>query len=127
VTFDRSAGDPGSDASIEGALRRLAGGEVEAGGAGGAGGTASRLDPRTTTLVQIAALVAVGASPASYRAVVAAAPDRGVSDDEIIDAMLAVASTVGLPRLVLASVNVAAALGYDIDAALESPDPRGER
>ena len=81
------------------------------------------LDDRTAALANLAALIAVGAAPASYRSVVGEALDLGVGDDEIIGLMLAVAPTVGLPRLVASSVSVASALGYDTEAALESPDP----
>jgi alkylhydroperoxidase/carboxymuconolactone decarboxylase family protein YurZ len=89
-------------------------------------GPASRLDAKTIALVQVAALVAVGASPAAYRSVIGTAAELGFGDDEVIRTLLAVAPIVGMPRLVAASVSVASALGYDVEAALESPRPLEE-
>ena len=46
----------------------------------------------------------------------------GASEDEIADVLLAIAPVTGLGRVVCAAPDVAAALGYDIEAALEEPD-----
>jgi 4-carboxymuconolactone decarboxylase len=46
----------------------------------------------------------------------------GASEDEIADVLLAIAPVAGLGRIVAAAPDVAAALGYDIAAALEEPD-----
>ena len=46
----------------------------------------------------------------------------GATDDEIADVLLAIAPVVGLARVVCAAPDVAIALGYDIEAALEEPD-----
>jgi 4-carboxymuconolactone decarboxylase len=46
----------------------------------------------------------------------------GASEDEIADVLLAIALVAGLGRIVAAAPDVAAALGYDIAAALEEPD-----
>jgi alkylhydroperoxidase/carboxymuconolactone decarboxylase family protein YurZ len=46
----------------------------------------------------------------------------GASEDEIADLLLAIAPIAGLGRVVAAAPDVAAALGYDIEAALEEPD-----
>ena len=43
----------------------------------------------------------------------------GASPDEIVDTLAAVSATVGVAGVVAASGGVAAALGYDIDAAFE--------
>ena len=43
----------------------------------------------------------------------------GATVDEIVGVLIAVAPTVGLARVVSAAPAVAAAIGYDIDAALE--------
>jgi alkylhydroperoxidase/carboxymuconolactone decarboxylase family protein YurZ len=45
----------------------------------------------------------------------------GATDDEIADALLAIAPVAALARVVNAAPEVAAALGYDITAALEEP------
>ena len=46
----------------------------------------------------------------------------GASEDEIAEVLLAIAPVAGLGRVVCAAPDVAAALGYDIDAALNDPD-----
>jgi 4-carboxymuconolactone decarboxylase len=43
----------------------------------------------------------------------------GATVDEIVGVLIAVAPTVGLARVVSAAPEVAVAIGYDIDAALE--------
>jgi hypothetical protein len=43
----------------------------------------------------------------------------GATVDEIVGVLIAVAPTVGLARVVSAAPEVAFAIGYDIDAALE--------
>jgi hypothetical protein len=45
-----------------------------------------------------------------------------VSDDEIADVLLAIAPVAGLGRVACAAPDIATALGYDIVAALETPD-----
>ena len=46
----------------------------------------------------------------------------GATQDEITDVLLAIAPVAGLGRVVGAVTDVAAALGYDLEAALEDPD-----
>jgi len=46
----------------------------------------------------------------------------GASEDEIADALTAIAPVAGLDRVVAAAPDVATALGYDIAAALQEPD-----
>ena len=46
----------------------------------------------------------------------------GASEDEIAGVLLAIAPVAGLGRVVAAAPEVAIALGYDIEAALEEPD-----
>ena len=48
----------------------------------------------------------------------------GATVDEIVGVLIAVAPNVGLARIVSAASEVALAIGYDIDAALESDDER---
>src|SRR6202020_3188022 len=63
----------------------------------------SGLDGRTFSLVKIAALIALDAPPASYTWQVANALDAGVTPDEFIGLMRAVAPQVGGPRVVAAA------------------------
>ena len=80
----------------------------------------SRLDPKTHYLVRLGAAFAIDAAPSSYQSSVEFALAAGASVDEIVGTLVAVASTVGVARVVSAP-ELALALGYDVDAALESP------
>jgi 4-carboxymuconolactone decarboxylase len=82
----------------------------------------SRLDPKTHALVSLGALLAADAAPASYHCSVESALAAGASVDEIVGTLVAVAPTVGLARVVSAAPELALALGYDVDAALETLD-----
>jgi 4-carboxymuconolactone decarboxylase len=79
----------------------------------------SGLDPKTHALVRLGALVALDAAPASYQWNASMALASGATVDEIVGVLIAVAPTVGLARVVSAAPEVAVAIGYDIDAALE--------
>ena len=46
----------------------------------------------------------------------------GATDDEIAGVLLAIVPVTGLGRVVCAAPDVAAALGYDVGAALEELD-----
>jgi alkylhydroperoxidase/carboxymuconolactone decarboxylase family protein YurZ len=80
----------------------------------------SRLDPKTHALVRLAALLAVDASQSSYDVSVEVALAIGASYDEIVGVLIAMAPAVGLARVVSAAPELALALGYDVDAALEA-------
>src|SRR5215212_10533768 len=80
----------------------------------------SRLDPKTHALVRLAALLALDASQSSYNASVEVALASGASFDEIVGILIAMAPAVGLARVVSAAPELALALGYDVDAALEA-------
>ena len=104
-------------------LRRLALSDEEAAAAtlamGGDGPPG--LDPKTRALVQLAGLIAVASSSASYQWSVAVAVAAGASDDEVVAVLMSVAPLVGTARVVAAATDLALSLGYDIDAALEAP------
>jgi alkylhydroperoxidase/carboxymuconolactone decarboxylase family protein YurZ len=72
------------------------------------------LDPRSLMLVRIAALVAVGAPPASYLLNAPAAGEAGVDVQQVQDVMVAVAPIVGAPRVMAAVGNIARAYGFAI-------------
>jgi 4-carboxymuconolactone decarboxylase len=80
------------------------------------------LDERVATLACLATLVALRASPASYRVGVDRALAAGASVDDVIALLKVVAPSVGLARVVAAAPGLALALGYDIDRALETLD-----
>ena len=81
----------------------------------------SRLDPKTHALVRLAASLAIDAAPSSYQSNAEMALAAGANVDEIVGTLVAVAPTVGLTRVVSAAPELALALGYDLDAALETP------
>jgi 4-carboxymuconolactone decarboxylase len=81
----------------------------------------STLDPKTTALLHVAASVAIGSSAACLEWSTTRALAAGASEDEIADTLLAIAPVAGLGRVVTAAPDVATALGYDIDTALEEP------
>ena len=81
---------------------------------------ASHLDPKTHALLRLAASLAIDAAPSSYQSSVGVALAAGASIDEIVGSLIAVAPTIGLARVVSAAPELALALGYDVDAALEA-------
>ena len=80
------------------------------------------LDPRTTALVQVAALAAIGSPAVCLEWSTTRALAAGATEDEITDVLLAIAPVAGLGRVVTAVPGVADAFGYDIEAALEELD-----
>ena len=81
----------------------------------------SVLDPKTATLLQLAASVAIGLPAVCLEWCAGRALAAGASEDEIADVLLAIAPVTGLGRVVCAAPEVAIALGYDVEAALEEP------
>ncbi len=86
-------------------------------------GTPDELDPQTRALLRLAALVALDGPASAFEYAIAAAMAAGASADEIVDAVVAVGSTVGSAHLVSAAPKVALALGYDVSADLERLGP----
>ena len=76
---------------------------------------ASGLDAKTYALVNIAALIAADASPASYVWQIGLALETGVTADEILGVLVALNPTVGNVRVVSAAAEIAFALGVDLD------------
>ncbi len=75
----------------------------------------SELDPRTYSLVKIATLIAVDAPPASFMAQVTIALEAGVTPEEILGVLIAVAPQVGIPKVVAAAPEVMLALGIALE------------
>jgi 4-carboxymuconolactone decarboxylase len=82
----------------------------------------SRLDPKTHALVRLGAALAIDAAPSSYQSTIDHALAAGAGIDEIVGTLIAVAPTIGLARVVSAAPELALALGYDVDAAFETPE-----
>src|SRR5215475_8612810 len=79
---------------------------------------AERLSPKIAALVRIGALVAIGSPGVCVEWSTSSALAAGASPDEIVDVLLAIAPVVGLGKIVNAVPDMAAALGYEVEAAL---------
>ena len=75
----------------------------------------SGLDPRSFALVKIASLIALDAPPASYMWQVANALEDGVTPEDILGVLRAVAPQVGLPKVIAAAPEIMLALGLSLD------------
>ena len=75
----------------------------------------SKLDARTFALVKIAALVALDAPPASYAWQIGNAVAEGVTAEDIIGVLRAVAPQVGGPKIIAAGPEIMLALGLSLD------------
>ena len=82
----------------------------------------SALDAKTVALLQVAVSVAIGSSAVCLQWSAARALAAGATKDEITDVLLAIVPLAGLGRIVSAAPGVAAALDYDVEAALEEPN-----
>jgi alkylhydroperoxidase/carboxymuconolactone decarboxylase family protein YurZ len=73
----------------------------------------SGLDSRTFALVKIAALIALDAPPASYAWQIANAMEEGVTPEDLVGVLKAVAPQVGGPRTVAAAAEIMVSIGLD--------------
>lgn len=73
------------------------------------------LGRKAEALVQVGALLSVGASTASLRWTVELAQATGATDEEILGVLVAIGPAVGLARMVAEAPRLALALGYEID------------
>jgi 4-carboxymuconolactone decarboxylase len=79
----------------------------------------SGLDPRSFSLVKIAALIALDAPPTSYLWQVANALDAGCTPEDILGVLKAVAPQVGGPRVVAAAPEIMVAMGLALPEGTE--------
>ena len=85
-----------------------------------------QVDERTDGLVRVVALVPIDAPQSSYHAAVEAAVRGGATLEDLLAALVAVAASVGMPRVVAAAPRIALAAGYDVLAAPQGAvDPCG--
>jgi hypothetical protein len=83
----------------------------------------SDLPPITHALIRLGALLAAGAAPTTCHSAVTTALAVGASSDEVVGTLIAVTPIIGLARAVSAAAELAIPIGFDLDAALENPDP----
>ena len=75
---------------------------------------ATGLDARTYALVKIAALIALDAPPAAYAWHISDAIGAGVSAEEILGVLKAIAPQVGGPRVIAAAPEIMLSLGLTL-------------
>jgi 4-carboxymuconolactone decarboxylase len=109
---------PGMD-DVERLLRRLALNDEESVGMvlsnGPDAASSTALRPKVDLLVQLGALLALGAATTSLRATVERAIAAGATEAEIVGVLIAVAPAVGLARVVSSAPRLAVAIGYDLE------------
>jgi len=74
----------------------------------------SGLDPRSFSLVKLAALIALDAPPASYLWQVSNALDSGATPQDLLGVLHAIAPQVGGPKIVAAAPELMVALGLSL-------------
>ena len=77
----------------------------------------SGLDPRAHAFTRLGALVALDAAPASFIWQVKLALESGLTKEEIVGVLVALAPTVGLAKIVSTAPELAFALDVDLEAA----------
>jgi len=77
---------------------------------------------RAASLLRIAVLVGLDAGTPVYQREVNEALAAGATPEEIYDLLPTIASLVGTALVMAAAPRIALALGYDVDAAMESMD-----
>ncbi len=81
------------------------------------------LDARSVALLRLGWSITGGSVSPMWQRRVGEALDAGLTFDEIVGSLLALAPIIGLDRVVAIAPHLARALGYDVDAALEELDP----
>ena len=76
---------------------------------------------RTNALARVAAAIAIGGTTATLDPLANAARRAGATEDDLVAVLLTIAPIIGSARLVRAAPELARAIGYDIDRALEAP------
>jgi len=81
------------------------------------------IDPKTASLVRLAALLAMDAETPSYQWAVTEAIACGATHEELVAVLITAAPAVGQARVVSAAPKLGLALGHDVQAGLEAfPD-----
>jgi 4-carboxymuconolactone decarboxylase len=70
-------------------------------------------------MLRLGATISMGSSGTIWHQRVADALDNGYTTDEVVESLTALAPLIGIDRLVEAAPELARAIGYDVDDALE--------
>jgi hypothetical protein len=81
------------------------------------------VDPGNAAMVRLGALLAFSPSAVALQRAVSDAQLAGISPDEIVRCVVSLVPTLGVARMSAVVSNLALALGYDVDAALEEHRP----
>lgn len=84
--------------------------------------SAGGLDDRTRALVCLSAALAIGSPPVVVRPLVTQSLAAGATTDDVVAILVTLAPMIGSARVVAAAPDVALAIGYDVDLALEATD-----
>ena len=79
-----------------------------------------RLLSPSTLLIRLGILVAMSGPPSAFEWATADALANGATPDELVEVLFAAAPLVGSAHVVAAAPRLARALGYDLDADLET-------
>lgn len=79
----------------------------------------TRLDARGCALGRLATLFALDGAVSTYGWATSAALAAGVTSDEIVELLIAMAPLIGSARVVSAAPKLGLALGYDVEADIE--------
>ena len=82
----------------------------------------SALDSKMAALLVLGVAVAIGSSSFCLRWSVSRALAAGATEEEITGVLLVIAPVAGLGPVVCAAPDLAATLGYDVEAALYDAD-----
>ena len=80
------------------------------------------LDARSRALGRLATLFAIDGSVSTYGWATSAALGAGVTSDEIVELLGAMAPLIGTARVVCAAPKLALALGFDVEGDIEGLD-----
>jgi 4-carboxymuconolactone decarboxylase len=86
----------------------------------------TRLDAHGCGLARLATLFALDGSVSTYGWATSAALAAGVTVDEIVELLIAMAPLIGSARVVSAAPKLGLALGYDVEADIEGLAYDGE-
>jgi alkylhydroperoxidase/carboxymuconolactone decarboxylase family protein YurZ len=85
-------------------------------------GGSHHLDARSLSLLRLGSTMTAGLAGPVWQQRVTEALESGLGFDDIVEALTALVPTIGIDRAVAVAPELARALGYDIDAALERLD-----
>jgi len=82
----------------------------------------SELDARTTAVARLAALIALDAPPAAWGSEISRAVTAGLSAEEMLAVLRAIAPQVGAPKAIAAAPEIMLALGLPLPEAAAGRD-----